>query len=33
MSSSSSGPPPTVSSSAETLFIYFIANFTDANLI
>ena len=33
MSSSSSGPPPTVSSSAETLFMYFMANFTDASLI
>ena len=33
ISSSSSGPPPTISSSANTLFMYFIANFTDASLI
>lgn len=33
MSSSSSGPPPTVSSSPETLFMYFMASFTDASLI
>lgn len=33
ISSSSSGPPSTASSSADTLFMYFIANFTDASLI
>lgn len=34
MSSSSSGPPPPlVSSSPETLFMYFMANFTDASFI
>lgn len=33
ISSSSSGLPPNISSSAETLFIYFMASFTDASLI
>jgi len=33
ISSSSSGPPPTISNSADTLFMYFMANFTDASLI
>lgn len=33
MSSSSSGPPATDSSSEETLFMYFIASFTNASLI
>lgn len=33
INSSSSGPPSTFSSSADTLLMYFMANFTDASLI